>query len=202
MSLIEKDLYLIKENFLTESETKLLEHYCKLTHRLNFDKFDGASHFDTGIYADKVFEALLMSKKNLMEELINKKLMPTYSYWRMYTLGNSLKMHKDRPSCEYSVSVMISSDKTPWPFVAGDKEYIQKPGDAVVYKGCELSHGRPTAFEGDHHAQVFLHYIDIDGPNQDWVFDSKPCLGLDFTHMDPEKRKELDKKKGKIQHAN
>jgi|TARA_E500000318_G_C3565808_1_gene215575 hypothetical protein len=202
MSSIDKNLYLIKENFLTESETKLLEHYCKLTHRLNFNQFDGASHFDTGIYSDKVFEALIMSKKNLMEELTNKKLMPTYSYWRMYTLGNSLKMHTDRPSCEYSVSVMISSDKTPWPFVAGDREYIQKPGDAVVYKGCELPHGRPTAFEGDHHAQVFLHYIDVDGPHQDWAFDSKPCLGLDLTHMNPEKRKELEKKKGKIQHAN
>ena len=165
MSSIDKNLYLIKENFLTESETKLLEHYCKLTHRLNFNQFDGASHFDTGIYSDKVFEALIMSKKNLMEELTNKKLMPTYSYWRMYTLGNSLKMHTDRPS-------------------------------------CELPHGRPTAFEGDHHAQVFLHYIDVDGPHQDWAFDSKPCLGLDLTHMNPEKRKELEKKKGKIQHAN
>ena len=77
MSIIDKNLYLIKENFLTESETKLLEHSCQLTHRLNFSQFDGASHFDTGIYSDKVFEALIMSKKNLMEELTNKKGMPT-----------------------------------------------------------------------------------------------------------------------------
>ena len=67
MSIIDKNLYLIK--LLTESETKLLEHYCKLTHRLNFSQFDGASHFDTGIYSDKVFEALIMSKKILWKSL-------------------------------------------------------------------------------------------------------------------------------------
>tara|TARA_R100001509_G_scaffold129260_2_gene82638 strand:+ start:2903 stop:3469 length:567 start_codon:yes stop_codon:yes gene_type:complete len=182
MNTLEKDLYLVKENFLSEGEIKVLTHYSKLTHRLNFDQFDSQSHFDTGIYSDRVFEALMMSKKELMEKLTNKKLIPTYSYWRMYTLGNCLKMHSDRPSCEYSVSVMIASDKTPWPFVAGNTEYLQKPGDAVIYKGCDLPHGRPTAFEGDYHAQVFLHYVDVNGPNAEWAFDSRPCLGLDASH--------------------
>jgi hypothetical protein len=35
-------------------------------------------------------------------------------------------------------------------------------GDAVIYLGCELEHGRKP-FEGDCCAQVFMHYVDANG---------------------------------------
>ena len=35
-------------------------------------------------------------------------------------------------------------------------------GDAVIYLGFELEHGRKP-FEGDGCAQVFMHYVDVHG---------------------------------------
>ena len=54
-----------------------------------------------------------------------------------------------------------------------DKTAIdQNPGDAVVYKGCDIEHSR-REFEGEEYIQVFLHYVDIDGPYKDHVYDAQ-----------------------------
>ena len=178
MDALGKDKYKVVKNFLSKEQLVLLQNYCFLTHKLNFDNFDQQQHLDTGIYSDKVMEALMVSKQKIVENLCGVELFPTYSYWRMYTYESQLKMHSDRPSCEYSATVMIGSDGTPWDFIAGNKSYIQEPGDAIIYKGCELPHGRPESFKGDWHAQVFLHYVDQKGDNKDYIFDKRICLGL------------------------
>ena len=38
-------------------------------------------------------------------------------------------------------------------------------GDGVVYKGCDIEHWR-NEFEGDWHAQTFLHYVNKNGPTR------------------------------------
>jgi hypothetical protein len=97
----------------------------------------------------------------------------------MYTKFADLKKHKDRPSCEISVTVMIDSDGTNWPiFIDGTKIDLE-PGDAAIYLGCEVEHWRET-FDGDWHAQAFLHYVDQDGPNKDYKFDKHRGLGIEI----------------------
>ena len=99
------------------------------------------------------------------------RLKPTYSYCRVYLAGAELKPHKDRPSCEYSVTLNLSQSH-PWPIYMGKRSIIQNPGDGVLYKGCEIEHSRKV-FEGDEYIQVFLHYVDADGPYKDHVYDVK-----------------------------
>lgn len=48
-------------------------------------------------------------------------------------------------------------------------------GDALLYRGIECPHWR-THFEGDHQAQVFLHYVDQQGPCAEWKFDKRDSL--------------------------
>jgi len=181
MNKLENNLYILVKNFISQDEINILKNYCKIAHRFNDRHFDPVLNFDTGIYGDPVFESLMISKTKKMSEICEKDLVETYSYWRMYTNDATLKMHSDRPSCEFSVSVMIDSDGTPWPFVAGDNSIDMKPGDAIVYKGCDLKHGRPDPYKGDYHSQVFLHYVDKNGKNKDWIYDSRPSLGMPNT---------------------
>ena len=47
-------------------------------------------------------------------------------------------------------------------------------GDAVLYKGCEVDHWREPYTEGTKLAQVFLHYVDANGPYTEWKNDKKP----------------------------
>lgn len=106
-----------------------------------------------------------------VSELAGKRLRPSYTYCRVYLKGAVLEPHKDRPSCEYSVTLNLSQTH-PWPIYMGKRGIIQKPGDAVIYKGCEIEHSRKE-FTGDEYVQVFLHYVDADGPYKDHVYDLK-----------------------------
>lgn len=45
-----------------------------------------------------------------LEEAIGKKLYNTYYYDRFYNPGQALSNHADRPACEISVTVHISSN--------------------------------------------------------------------------------------------
>jgi hypothetical protein len=140
-------------------------------------------------YADIATETLSSVLLEKISHVTQKKLCPTYSYCRVYTKGEILKPHVDRPSCQYSVTVNFGGD--PWPIYFGelnkdkdlDNGYVLKneitlnPGDGIVYMGEELVHWR-NKFEGDHCAQAFLHYIDEEGPYYpEWAYDKRPNIG-------------------------
>ena len=182
MDVLGKDGYKVIKNFISQDQCEFLQHYCKIRHQLNFEQFDAVTDYDTGIYSSYGMESLMLQKQKDVEEHTGLKLFPTYSFWRMYTNESTLGIHTDRPSCEYSATIMLGSDGTPWEFVAGDKPYIQKPGDAIIYRGCDIPHGRPKPYEGDWHAQVFIHYVNADGPNKDFKFDKRQTLGLPKDH--------------------
>ena len=148
-------------------------------------------------YADFVMETLMMKVLSKMQKETGLKLVPTYSYARVYKKGDELRRHKDRPSCEISTTIHLGGD--PWPiFIDGTgadniiDEYknIHKPnaptgtrvdleiGDMLVYSGCDLEHWREP-FEGDICGQVFLHYNHVNGRFTDKnKLDGRPMLGL------------------------
>jgi hypothetical protein len=166
-------------NFLTKEEIKLLSSYCKIKHRFNSDSFDFAqnNNGDTFFYADPLIESLMINKLKLMEKETELELIPTYSFWRTYTMFSDLKKHKDRPACEISVTVMLGSDGTKWPIFMDGVEIELKSGDAVAYLGCEVEHWREE-FKGDWHTQCFLHYVNKNGVNTEHALDKRPYVGM------------------------
>ena len=53
--------------------------------------------------------------KNKIEKILDMDLYPTYFYDRFYFVGQELTRHTDRPSCEISVTLQISTNsKNPW----------------------------------------------------------------------------------------
>ena len=169
--------YKIVRNFLTQDELKLISEYCIIRHRFNHNYFDETNkNFDTCYYADPIMESLMITKKNLMEKETGLKLLPTYTLWRMYTQYADLFKHKDRESCEISATIKINSDGTSWPFIVENRAIELTDGDAVLYLGCEVMHGRED-FQGKWNTQAFLHYVDKDGPYADWYLDKRPMLG-------------------------
>ena len=179
MEFIKNIKYKVIKNFLTKEEVNLLVHYCRIKHRTNFNSFDCCQNDngDTYFYGDPLMESLMLNKKKLMQEETGLELLPTYAFWRMYTLHADLKKHKDRPSCEVSVTVMIGSDGTKWPIYMDGTELNLEPGDAAIYLGCEVEHWREE-FTGDWQAQTFLHYVDKNGPNKEWAKDKRPIYGI------------------------
>ena len=146
-------------------------------------------------YGDVAMESLLLAVQPKMEKLTGLKLNPTYSYARIYKMGDVLERHKDRFSCEISTTMNLGGDE--WPIYLEAKKnvgipedgfppktdnkgtkVILKPGDMLVYKGMILEHWR-EAFIGKDCAQVFLHYNNKDSKDADKnIFDGRPHLGL------------------------
>jgi len=116
------------------------------------------------IYADPVFESLLNYLKPKIEENYGKSLVPTYSFWRTYYKNQDCPPHKDRPSCEVSVTLCIDASYKDdmWAINVEDKTFKLNVGEGVIYKGCEQEHWRHE-LTYDWHRQVFLHYIEKDG---------------------------------------
>ena len=130
-------------------------------------------------YGFTAIEVLLQNLKKLMEEKTEIKLIPTYSYGRIYKKGDVLERHKDRPSCEISTTLNIGGD--PWPIYVKNEmqeeiEINLSHGDMLIYRGCDLEHWR-NEFNGNVCAQVFLHYNDLKN-GEKYIYDRRPHLGL------------------------
>ena len=196
------------ENFIDENMANFLYYYVILAaKRCNFlEQVEGKNSEDLygtfddiqalgdySKYGDLVFDTLLSMAVEHMNILTNKKLVPTYSYHRLYTTGTELKRHKDRASCEISTTLCLGYDISNidkkmypnfnWPMFVADKKnekngipVYMKPGDMLIYRGCEIEHWREP-YKGLNHAQVFLHYNDMNGENC-IPFDTRPMLGL------------------------
>ena len=135
-------------------------------------------------YADIAMETLMLKCQPIMEKTTGLKLNPAYSFARIYKNGDILKRHKDRFSCEISTTINLGGDKWPIFIEPSGKEGLKgikvnlKPGDMLVYRGCELEHWREP-FQGDVCVQVFLHYNNQDTPGaKDNMFDTRMHIGL------------------------
>ena len=151
-------------------------------------------------YSDRLMETLLIKTIPVMKAKTGLDLVPTYSYTRLYRTGNILNRHKDRPSCEISTTINLGGDL--WPIFidpTGSNNVVDeyqgimkpnapkgvridlKPGDMIIYSGCELEHWREP-FQGKLCGQVFLHYNHADGQfAKSNLYDKRPLLGIPKT---------------------
>jgi len=151
-------------------------------------------------YSDRLMETLLIKTIPVMKAKTGLDLVPTYSYTRLYRTGNILNRHKDRPSCEISTTINLGGDL--WPIFidpTGSNNVVDeyqgimkpnapkgvridlKPGDMIIYSGCELEHWREP-FQGKLCGQVFLHYNHANGPfAKSNLYDKRPLLGIPKT---------------------
>ena len=163
-----RGLYKVVRNLISPEEAHEIYECIKKSPKNNGDEQVPKSH---SYYNLPVCNILLGQLTNKVSELAGKKLRPTYTYCRVCFKGADLKPHKDRPSCEYSVTLNISQTH-PWIIFMGKQGVTQRPGDGVLYRGCEIEHSRPE-FIGDEYVQLFLHYVDSEGPYKDYVYDQK-----------------------------
>jgi hypothetical protein len=138
-----------------------------------------------------------------LEKEIGRKLYNTYYYDRYYFAGQELTKHADRDACEISVSIHIGTNlegkDADWPFwiktpdtytdkkkttvlVPGEeRSLVLKPGDGLIYKGCERPHwreampGRKKKVFGKsvepYYHQIFFHYVLQDGQRAHCAWD-------------------------------
>ena len=128
----------------------------------------------------------------IVSQITGADLLPSYDYFRIYQQGDVCRVHSDRPSCEHSISLtLVYSDGEPWPLevgsvpVSGDgpcfddwgdeshAAVAMAPGDAVLYRGMDLRHGRTQPNPNRWSAHLFLFWVERDGPFAHHAFDEE-----------------------------
>lgn len=128
-------------------------------------------------YGNHITEAMLALLTPRFSTVWACDLVPSYSYARYHWSGAELKPHRDRPSCEYSATVMIHCEPTAWPIYMAGQAVTLAPGDAYTYKGGEVEHWREP-FEGTSCLIMTLHWVDRNGPYASDAYDLRPGLGM------------------------
>lgn len=128
-------------------------------------------HFIHNDPAGRVVQRALLPA---VQNLVGKPLRPSYSYASLYRVGASMKMHRDRPQCAYTLSLAIDHHPTPtdgvspWPLCvepgaeAPVAECLLPLGGGLLFRGHELRHGRNPLAEGQTCWTLLLHYVDAD----------------------------------------
>ena len=208
----QKNGWVVLDNVLQSETTLILYHHLKMCaqkakyvqeiepdlfddEQVHYGDFSDASNCLSNKvwnkYAEPVIETVLALATPMVQEHMGIKLVPTYSWSRMYTEGTEMKRHTDRDQCAVSGTLCLGYDNSNvdasiypdwnWPMFIKEKNGEEtpvhmKPGDMIIYRGCELEHWREPLW-ANNHAQVFLHYNEKDG-EYDVPFDGRPLLGM------------------------
>jgi hypothetical protein len=105
---------------------------------------------------------------------------PSYAFLAGYVPGSQLRPHVDRAQCEYTLSLNIdftlegrskAQRAEAWPLCLNDRhgrtvQVHLNPGDALLFKGRELTHYRAPLGPGRRSTSVFFHFVGIDFAGQ------------------------------------
>jgi hypothetical protein len=177
------------KNFISEdlckvmaTEFAIMRDTMKVLDGPGFDNIENSFSW----YSPICFETLSTIIKPKVEQLVNKKLHPSYSYGRIYNKGSILTRHLDRKSSELTVSICLKKD-IPWPL---NWEWEEKtlsldsePRGAVIGCGSATPHWR-TLYEGTEHIQAFMQYVIVGGEYDYLKYDTRPCIGSPYELVD------------------
>jgi hypothetical protein len=171
-----QDNYLYVPEFISQDNAKnLAEQFKEHSKKFNLQG-DYQAPNSVSIYNFMPFVRLLVEKIPEVNSLLGEKVLPTYTYARIYKHGSVLERHRDRPACEISFTLNLNKDAD-WPIwfqkPDGSETSVElNPGDAALYLGCHADHWR-NMFEGQEYAQLFIHYVRSYGNNSWAYFDKK-----------------------------
>ena len=166
------------ENILSEDCRKLLLTalcFSEIDINHNNPQVHGAYELYNTFFLNIINQILLDKVKKITKI---DALYSTYAFYRKYLSGQDLKKHTDRPECEVSITICLgeSDENEEWPIYLENKEQkviyegVTKPGDGVIYKGCQLPHWRNKCNK-KWTRQFFSHYssnvgLEFDKKNQ------------------------------------
>lgn len=169
----ESDGYIFVKNLADKELCKIAERYALYQRDEKYNECAQVPGSHANFGAD-LMDEFLSNFQPMIEEYTGLKLVPVNSYYRVYEPGNVLYDHTDRPDCEISLTLTLGfkyvnkPDDYRWPihlYIGEEKKFFHcEVGDALIYKGHTIKHGRERFETGDnsHHVNVFLHYMDVD----------------------------------------
>ena len=102
-----KNGYEVIRNFLEPEFVKFVQEYFFVRINAQQATVDSQAPFSYSFYADPLIETILGKSCNPLSDLVGFKLLPQYTYTRLYKEKDELVIHRDRPSCEISATLAL-----------------------------------------------------------------------------------------------
>jgi hypothetical protein len=134
-------------------------------------KKDGYSGYD--FYGDYLTIISHLKITPHVSKIVNKEIIPSFCFTRMYFNESTLNVHRDRKACEFTVSHCHYGE--PWKIYILEDEFITKTGTSICYEGIDKSHGRVTPLT--HKALYsFYFWVEKDGKYDEFRYDEEPKM--------------------------
>ena len=125
-----------------------------------------------------------------IEVVVGAGLLPSYCHFRIYPASSVCRVHSDRKGSEISVSLTLAySDGLPWELSLGTRKVVKPAeatddfgdeptvsialgvGDALVYPGTGVRHGRLTPNPNRWSGHLFLMWVKRGGEHESKAFE-------------------------------
>ena len=196
--LVIRDLWDPKELYCPVPEKRgEFNYYSKDPEKFDYEPLEKQVEGSVARYWHPQYRQIHSGIRMKLEKHIGRKLYNTYYYDRFYFPGQKLERHADRDACEISVTVHVGTNlkgsdadwpiwiKTPDTYGDDTRTYtiengenhsvVLKPGDGMVYKGCERPHWRDSMpgnqWNNNYYHQIFFHYVLQDGQRAHCAWD-------------------------------
>ncbi|MQY10926.1 hypothetical protein SRB5_10390 [Streptomyces sp. RB5] len=148
----------------------LLDYYERLIATGSWPLGDAQVAGRYGWYNESLSRFFHHQFRSLVGRLAGRPVRPSYSYVSAYRGGAVLDRHVDREQCEYTVSLLLGESgpgiEDGWPLhldtAQGTVSVVEQPGEAVLFRGTTVPHGRPPLPDRGTHTSMLFHYVPAD----------------------------------------
>ncbi|MGW8780877.1 sulfotransferase [Streptomyces sp. NPDC055796] len=148
----------------------LLDYYERLIATGSWPLGDAQVAGRYGWYNESLSRFFHHQFRALVGRIAGRPVRASYSYVSAYRGGAVLGRHVDREQCEYTVSLLLGESgpgiEGGWPLhlgtPQGEVSLVQRPGQAVLFRGTTVPHGRPPLPDGSTHTSLLFHYVPAE----------------------------------------
>lgn len=132
---------------------------------------DGQVELRSALHNEPTIASLHRGLAAILGSVCGEAVQASYCYLSCYEAGAVLPRHKDRPQCNYNLSLVLdmqgpAGEPDPWPIyleVDGRPEpVLLQVGDGLAYSGTDVWHWREALPAGQRAIVCFFHFVPGD----------------------------------------
>ncbi|MDH5255526.1 MAG: hypothetical protein OEW72_06365 [Gammaproteobacteria bacterium] len=167
--------YAVLREIVPPAPRARLRHYVRqLVQRGYFPALgDGQVELRSALHNEPTIASLHRGLAAIVSSLCGETVQASYCYLGCYEAGAVLERHKDRPQCNYNLSLVLDMqgppekpEPDPWPIyleLDGRPEAVLlQVGDGLVYSGTDVWHWRDALPRGQRAIVCFFHFVPGD----------------------------------------
>lgn len=166
---LSKKGYAVVENLIGPLQVSFLRQYFRELEREGYlTRGDNQVERRHVMYREPMSSLLHEQMSPFISDVTGRTTRPSYSYFGIYLPGAILHKHKDRPQCQWNLSLVWDTRPerprdAAWPLyldIGGVTHEIKLGmGDALLYRGTEHFHWRERQPPRSHTTATFFHFV-------------------------------------------